>query len=499
MTSGDTTLLSSAGLSWPARFSRVRLAMGLAVAFSILPVLGQFVTPLVSTDEILLLVYPEQWLAGRIPHVDFFTVYGPGDFGLLAAVFSITGPSVIAERAVGLLYHVVIATGVVRLTSPLGRIASCAAGVTSALVLLPLSLTAYAWLGGLALTVWSLALLTGSTRSGRPVLAGILGGLVAAWRIEMLVLLLATGPLLWKTKLTKSYLLGLAIGLAPTAAFLAVAGRRLLDNVFLSRMAVNAQLDLTTVPTLLWVAVVLSLVTTGALAITALCSSHERRATSVYAMLGALLLPQEMQRIDFVHIGFVMCVIAPLGVAYLLRRADSPNRARPPAGLSVIAGVTLAVLSLSALAAIRQSDLTSLHHEGRSTPVTSAERPRLEAKLRLVNRIVPAGSKIFVGASDMSVPTVNDVELYHLLPEYKSDAYFLELPPGVAEKRGSPLLNDILRADALILSDVPESVSEARFPNVGKGDDSVNRAVASHFCPKGRLPHFTVYLRCGAH
>lgn len=475
-----------------------RLALLMAIAFSVLPVLGQFAVALDSLDEALLLVYPEQVLAGRMPQSDYFTVYGPGGFGFLAAVYSLTGPTVLAERAVGLMYHVAIATGVVRLTRPCGRTASLVAGVTSAIVLLPLGLPAYAWLGGLALAVWSVALLTQPGGPRWVFFAGILGGLVPAWRIEMLVLLAAAGPLVWRTRLARPYLTGLAVGLTPIAAFLLLWGPEILENVFLGRVAVNSQLELDTVPLPVWAGIAISIVITGALIVAACHRSPRQRTTMAYAVFAALLLPQELQRIDLIHVSFALCVIAPLGVARLLWSTTKVDSTKAPVSPKYVALVIFTLLSLSALSVARNPTASELTHNGRHLPVSAAEAKRIEAQLEVITETIPVGSRIFVGASDMSVPTLSDMYLYHLLPEYRADSYYLELPPGVAEKRGSRLLDDVLGADALILTDIPAWLRESLFPHMGGGDDIVNQAVKSHFCPVRRAMDTTVYLRCDA-
>lgn len=109
-------------------------------------------------------VYPRRILAGAVANRDFFTVYGPGNYWVLAGVFKMAGPTVLAERVVGMAYHVGLATGVFALTRGFGGSIACAAGIACALIPLPLGLGAYAWLGALALVVWSVALLAG----GRP-------------------------------------------------------------------------------------------------------------------------------------------------------------------------------------------------------------------------------------------------------------------------------------------------------------------------------------------
>ena len=404
MPSVETTRPNPARAAWPVVRRRTDWrGMAMVAAFSVLPVLGQFAVPMQTLDEALLLVYPEQVLAGRTPHSDFFTVYGPGGFGLLAAVYSVLGPSVIAERGVGLLYHLAIATGILQLTSPFGRIASRSAGVMSALLLVPLGLLPYAWLGGLALAVWSLALLARPSGPRSAFVAGVLGGLVPAWRIEMVILLAASGPLIWRTGRCKPYLTGLIVGLVPTALLLATSGRQVLHNIILSRMTVNAQLRLDAVPALVWAGVALSVLTTGALAVVASRRSLPQRLLMSYAAFAMLLLPQEMQRIDLPHMLFAVCVIAPLGVACLIAlgndRGSEPARGGlEPAqvGLLVLTIVLLALLTTSAANSLRNSNATELTHNGRSILVSPTKKAELAALLRAITETVPEGSSIFV-------------------------------------------------------------------------------------------------------
>ena len=474
--------------------------MALAVAFAVLPALGQLHWPFPLTDEALLLVYPEQMLAGRVPNLDFFTVYGPGGFGLLAAVYAVAGPAVVVERAVGLVYHAAIAAGVVRLTSPFGRTAAYASGITSAVLLVLPGPAAYAWFGGLALVVWSLATLVRPASTRTTFIGGLLGGLVAAWRIEMLVLLIAAGPLIWRQRSARSYLSGVAVGLAPTAVFLVVAGRQVVGNVFVSRMAVDARMALDTVSGPVWLGIGLSVLIVLALTLAALRSSWRRRELLAYAVLGALLLPQELQRVDVFHVVYVMCVIAPLGVALLLSRRAADPMSGPSRRFMLVTLVALAMLTAAGtFVSLSGPAVTALSFQGRSVPVDSRLEPGLSAELRLIQRTFPRGARVFVGAEDMSVPTFNDVGLYHLLGGYyRSDFYYLELPPGVAEKAGSPLVSDVRHADGLVLVHVPRRVREEAFPNIRPGSEAANELVSSRFCPTGSTPLVTVYVRCDA-
>lgn len=79
---GERTMLQLVpGLMEQARRHLHRWLPTLVVtAFSILPALYRFADPLWSMDEAILLVYPEQILAGRVPILDFFSAYGPGGY-----------------------------------------------------------------------------------------------------------------------------------------------------------------------------------------------------------------------------------------------------------------------------------------------------------------------------------------------------------------------------------------------------------------------------------
>jgi hypothetical protein len=135
-------------------------------------------------------------------------------------------------------------------------------------------------------------------------------------------------------------------------------------------------------------------------------------------------------------------------------------------------------------------------HNGRTVPIPAEAKPSLAASIRLITRNIEPGSNVFVGASDMSVPTGSDIRLYHLLPEYRATANYLELPPGVAEKRGSPLIDDVLAADALILSHVPRAYGRMAYPHIGPGEPEVNEAIQTHFCLAGRDATLSVYIKC---
>lgn len=460
----------------------------LVIALAVVPKLPFLWLGVLGMDEAILLIYPEQILDGRVPNRDFFTVYGPGNYALLAGAYTFLGQSLVVERLVGLTYRVLIVSGVVALTRRHGVGASTAAGVLSVLLLSGQNLLALSWMGGLAISVWSLALLH---RDGRhaAVIAGVLAGLATCWRYEMALLGVAALPILWREPQARRYMAGFVAGMVPTMLHLAVAWRSTLSNVVIERMGLNAQRD----PSLL-LPIVVAFATLLVLSSLGLLTSavwRRDRVTLSTAIFAVLLLPQAFQRVDLLHVVMMTgCVVFPLALA----PAFGLVRHVIPQGL-VAAGMVAALLALTVESAGLTPRTAVVHHQGRTLYVKPAYKADVEQLVDAVIRRVQPGGRVFVGSSDMSVPTATAIELYQLLPEYRNDFYYIELPVGVAERRGSPLVADIESADALVLTDHDPNLRRD-YPYFGTGVDDANRAVTRGFCPVERLPAATVYLVC---
>jgi hypothetical protein len=468
--------------------SRIRFLLPvLVIALAVIPKLFFLRVGVLGMDESILLIYPEQLLDGRVPNRDFFTVYGPGNFWVLAGAFSLLGQSFIVERLVGLTYQALIVAGVMALTRRHGAGAAIAAGVLSALMLTGPNLLALSWMGGLALSVWSLALLhVGGQRAA--IVAGSLAGLATCWRFEMAVLALAAVPILLGDPRWRRYLPGCVLGSAPTVLHLTVAGRATLNNVILERMGLNSQRD----PSLLMpsVAVLAALLALAGLGLVVYAMRRRDRVTASSAIFAVLLLPQAFQRVDFPHVVLMTgCVVFPLALAPAL----SLVRRSAPHGLVAVA-IGFALLTMCVEAALMPG-ASSVRHEGRTLYVDHATKPAVEQLLDAVTEHVEPGARVFVGSTDMSVPTTTAISLYQLLPEYRNDFYYLELPVGVAEKRGSPLVADIESADALILTQHDPNL-RALYPHFGSGVEDANRAVEKGFCAVERVMDTTLLLPC---
>src|SRR2546430_12659076 len=87
-------------------------ALILAGALLALALWPSFQSPAPPEDEGIALVYPEMFLKGRLPYRDFETIYGPGNLLVLSTAYSLFGANIFVERAIGLVYRLVILLGI---------------------------------------------------------------------------------------------------------------------------------------------------------------------------------------------------------------------------------------------------------------------------------------------------------------------------------------------------------------------------------------------------
>lgn len=477
-------LFATAGSRRASSTAVVALLVGVVVLR--LPYLGH---PLMTQDEAIIPVYAEQILDGRLPHRDFYTAYGPATFGLTALAFTVIGPSLVAERLVGLAYQLLIVGGVYALCAHRGRRAAALAGAVSLVCLTPTGLIAYAWLGGLACIVWGLALIArrNSVVAGMAILS-----LCALFRPEMLVPAFGAAVFLLRRDRVGPAFAGTLLGLAPAVAYYATWGARALDNIVLERLVADAGLVLGSAAVSV---LTLAVAVTGILALQAWrARSREQWA---FAALSLFMVPQVFQRPDVDHLMFFLAVSGPLAVVGFTGLLRTPRRPSALARLGQ-AGVALALAASVAvpLAHVVRSPSTSYEVGGRVLQVTQADARALDHVRALVSTNATPGSRLFVGAMDMSRATISRVQLYFVLPELTVDSYYLELPVGMSESAGAVLAEDVRRADVLLLSDFSPSLLEELNPHIGDGPTRADAIVAREFCRRAGTEFAAVFVRC---
>jgi hypothetical protein len=107
------------------------------------------------------------------------------------------------------------------------------------------------------------------------------------------------------------------------------------------------------------------------------------------------------------------------------------------------------------------------------------------------------GDKLIVGPADLSRTIYSDVSIYFLFPELDPGTKYIEMDPGLADRAGSGLAEEIAKADFLVLTNIWTGWHE---PNASDNhlSDEANQAVADNFCLTKRYEDNLVLLfeRC---
>lgn len=539
-----------------------RLApIAVVAAACVLPLVELWRAPGSPMEEGFMLVFPELVLEGQVPNRDFLHLYGPGSLWVLAGVFEVFGTTLAAERVVGYLQLVGVVFGVFALVRPWGRWVAATGGVVTAVVLLPpAGLVALAWPGGLALGLWALhaalsahaAPPTSRGRSRLFSLAGVLGGLALLYRPDLVAAIgLAAVALWWGLDRSARLRLaaGLAIGLSPYVAHVAMAGvgnvveGLILDPVFelragrslpfppswshfdgfLQRVgaliepswplpAPGSPAQLT-----LWVGLLFA-VTAALVAAGVAATRRGDRRLLVLALFCVGLLPQAIQRADSTHLAWVSCV--PLGL--LPAAVIEAQRAWRPTGARRRTAAIAAAVPVVATLALVPTFIWAVYADyvGRSFGVAPIEmgtmrrgdrvfhygRPEavaaVYAMLPDIEGITQPGDSLVVGTGDLRKTPYSEAYLYYLMPELEPATRYIEMDPGIANAADSGLADELRRADVVVLSSINDIWDEANDSRKF-GPNEPNEVIDDEFCLVGSYGEgyfgrglFELYRRC---
>jgi len=510
-----------------------------------------------TMEEGFMLYFPERVARGDVPNVDFLHLYGPGSLHVLAGWYGIFGHHLAAERTFGLLQHLGILLALFTLARAWGRLAATiVASLAVFYVLTPIALTAMAWNGGLALTLWSTVFavralhVDGVRRRRAWVVAGVLAGLAVTYRPDLVVALgLVYGWLLWRhADCRRPVLAGAVVGLVPMWVHLALAGPvrafegMVLDPVFRLRagrelprppswdrldgglQAVAEEIPpwwrlphLSAPQTIFCWFFLMLLVAAGLLALAILLrrrSEPTGRSTVLLAtaLVAVGILPQGLQRPDSAHLLWVTCVsfpfLVPAVVELLARwwpRADARRL--------VVAAGSFAVLftfTFTALFTFRYYLLHTRIGLGQVPSPFKVQRDDryfylgdvrafegVQAAVDELDRRAQPGDRLLVGPSDLRRTWYSDVFIYWLFPELEPATYFIEMDPGLANAEGSSLADDVASADWVILTGLWDGWME---PNASMefGSDRPNQVLRERFCEIGNYAdgQAVLYQRC---
>lgn len=518
-------------------------AAAVVVAVLALPLVGAFRAPGAPMEEGKLLTAGELVLDGRWPHVDFEHFYGPGDVWSVAASFLVLGPSVGAERAVGLLSTVALLAAIFAIARRWGAVTAAVATVTAGVIVAPFGVHAYSWTTGLALVLWGLVLLTSARL--RPVLGGVALGLALLWRADLVLAVAAVLAVVvpgLPAPRRRSVLLGVAGGLSPYLLHLVLVGpRAMVDGMIVSPLFrlrggrslpvpppggdLTAWFDLsapkpspsrlfpstplvTQFRAFFWLTIlaVLALLAAGAVA---WFRNRTDRLLPALGLVAVAITPQMLQRADVTHVRFVAVVALALAPGAVAVAAGLLDRRLPvrlaAAELSVLAVAGLVLLAPQYVArltldqsrrAVGAIDVATVENRGRSFPVRSPDVvPFTQALIDRVDELAPDGGRLFVGPQDLTLANYSDAYLYFLFPQLEPASFYLESNTGIANREGSGLADDIREADVLVLSREFDNWDE---PNASRdpGPTEPREVVDEEFCVRGTFEVYEIRTPC---
>jgi len=530
-------------LGGPLRFTtRGAVAVGLLLAFAMLPVRGLLRSPGSSMEEGFMLVFPRLVQDGRIPNVDFLHLYGPGSLDALAGWYWIFGYTLEAERSFGLLQNLGVIVALYVVTRPWGRAAAVLSGVVASLLTMtPIGLAALAWHGAVALALWScvFAIRARHTESGRTwAIAGLLAGLALSFRPDIVIavaaMLLVAG---WAVRRTawKPVVAGAVAGLVPMWIHLIVVGpsaviqgivvdpvvelrpgRELPSPPSFGQIDGALQAIAESVPPywpipapaarhqlFFWFFAVIVI----AVAVPFVAWMIRRRhganpqvdALLVAGVFGLGILPQALQRPDSTHLAWVAMVSWPLLAAAIThvvsRRAPRIGRVSVLSGGVAVLALMLAVSPfytyryylLHTRVAVGDLPLPFLvEREDRRFWFGNPEVANaLIAMIPDLEGRSEPGDRLIVGTADLSRTVYSDVSIYYLFDDLEPATYFIEMDPGLADAEGSGLAEDIEQADFVVLTNFWSGWLEPNT-SVRRRSQEHNQAVADNFCLVGQ-------------
>ncbi len=438
-------------------------------------------------DEGTLLVYPEMLQRGKLPYRDFETFYGPANPVFLAAAFTLFGSNIFVERAVGLLYRLLILLAIFVIAQSWGKTLAVGCLVLAGCLLLVTYLPAFAWFGAMACALWSLQL---GRRAGSNALcffAGALAGCALLFRVDVgPAMIISALPLLhgmtWPGR--RRYVYGAGVALLPLGILTLFAGwQPVLENLFLTpvlRSGPARHLPLFSAePYVLnlffanMIAVGLN-ITAGIAAGRSQSRDDRARLFLSLALFGLGVTYQAAQRLDLLHLlfaGFVSLAILPLSLVDLWSRfrGVAPRKGEiilaTIAVIALLQGIapelTIMVRTAFVAALHSNAEATFAERNGRAFPSRSPEVAETVARMLVKLEALSApGERLFVGPADLRRTNYSDTYLYYMMPELTPATYFLEMNPSSANRPGSRLAADVQTADWLVLNRAYDRWSE---------------------------------------
>ena len=494
------------------RVAVVACATGV-ILFALAYMLPSTIGKAFEMDEGAVNAYGARVLDGAVPHRDFLTFYGPGNLWFVAGAFAVLGESVGVERAVGMVYRLLIVLAVFVLGARLGGlVGGLSAGVIAATVLANDLIWAYATYGALGFGLLGLAILS-ETATVSPsrritfglVAAGVASGVAVLIRFDFAaaVVLSAVPILALSSRYARvRYASGFLAVLGVFVVHLAIVGPERIQRVVGDLLATGSgrYLQRQTV----WdypgnLLAVANLATAALLGAGALLV-WRRHDVAPRVVLGAGLfsvavLPLTISRMDPLHIRpYAVLPLSLLPGLVLLVLSTAAGRLRAALAVLVSIGVAWGVVHYGTYDVDRFRSVRDVRsgYRGFYDDDSAGARVVVERARDLAR----PGDTLFVGPQDLRRTNYGPTYMYFLLRrELRPASYYMEMNPGTANREGSGLADDLRRADWLILTSEWDDWSE---PNDSSdfGSSVPNEVVRDAFCPRLEAGQYRLYERC---
>jgi hypothetical protein len=467
-------------------------------------------------DEGALVSYPSRVLDGAVPHRDFLTFYGPGNLWLVAGAFATVGESVETERAVGMLYRLVVVGALFLVGLRLAGVAGATlAGLVAAVRMGEELVWAYATYGalafgllGIALTAWAATAARGRLVAVGLVAGGVAGGMAVLVRFDFaLAVLLGALPLLTLVRArARWWWVGGFLGaMTLYVVHAALVGPERIARVVSDLIASGPGRELP-IPrpwvypgTLLTLSGLILLLFLGVGAALWRRQQYEPvpQVLVAVALFDLGIVPYALSRADAFHIRPVALIplgLLPAFALFVVRAAVTKPALRRTVAVGVIVASSLAIVDYGDFTLDRARETRHVRdayrgfYDDDSGPAASAVVARTRALAR-------PGDSLFVGPQDLRRTNYGPTYVYFLLSELRPASYYMEMNPGTANREGSGLADELRRADWLILTSEWDNWNEPN-ESMDYGPSEPNDVVRDDFCLRLERGQYRLYERC---
>ena len=488
-------------------------------------------------DEGSLLVYPELILKGQLPYRDFETFYGPGNFWVLSAAYALFGTDMLIERAVGLIYRLLILVSIFGIAQRWGPVTATGTMALMGMLLAFTGLYAGPWIAAAAFALCSLWMIARVDSRWRCFVGGIFGGMAVLCRADLgpaLVVSALPLLLLMKREGRVRYLAGFGLASLPLVWLMVVVGPgQLLHSLFLfpvfhlnpaRRLPILSAEDYLVYLLCVHLLVSAINVAAGVVAVRKEPAQTRGRLLLGAALLGLGLTHYALQRFDFNHVLFALFLplsLLPLSILVLLPAKSGTLLGRTRPGLAILIAFIAMQVGLSQFCGLyykwfgegirhpltreaftkrHDSDLgIFIRQHGRSFSFrTEEEASTADSVLTELDKMSSPGQRLFVGPADLRRTNFGDTYIYYLMPHLRPATYFLEMNPFSANAPDSRLARDVKSADWLVLNRMWDYWDE---PNESRqlGPDAPNTVVQTEFDLVGEYGLYLLYRNKRVH